>query len=102
VTTVKYPGESYLPAGDAWIVYPGKDGPLDSIRFEAMRDGIADYELFSMLAERDKEAAMKLVAQQVLDFNRYECDVAKFRATRRQLLMMLSGDGTKRSSSRGS
>ncbi len=84
-------GLQHLPAGDAWIVYPGKEGPLDSIRFEAMRDGIDDYELLSMLADKDKETAGRFAAAHVLDFDKYDCDVAKFRATRRQLLEALSG-----------
>lgn len=36
----------HLPAGDMWIMYPG---PLSSIRWEAMRDGIEDYELLRLL-----------------------------------------------------
>lgn len=83
-------GPPYLPAGDAWIVYPGKTGPLDSIRFEAMRDGIADYELLCKLAEKDPESAKALVARHVLDFDKYETDVRAFRATRRELLEKLS------------
>ena len=85
-TTREHPGPPYLPAGDAWIVYPGKNGPLDSIRFEAMRDGIVDYELLCLLAERDKDAAMKLASKHVLAFDRYDTDVRTFRATRRELL----------------
>jgi hypothetical protein len=78
------------PGGDQWIVYP-KDGKLlSSIRLEAMRDGIGDYELLSMLAERDKAAADKLAAETILDFNRYDTDVARFRARRLQLLELLS------------
>ena len=90
-TTPRHPGPPYLPAGDAWIVYPGRDGPLDSIRHEAMRDGIADYELLSMLGERNSSAAGRLAAKHVLDFDRYNCDVKTFRATRRELLELLSG-----------
>lgn len=89
-TTRPHPGPPYLPAGDPWIVYPGKDGPLDSIRFEAMRDGIADHEMLSLLGERDAEAAARLAALHILDFDSYETDVAKFRATRRELLELLS------------
>lgn len=83
--------EQYLPAGDCWIVYPGKDGPIDSIRHEAMRDGTADYELFKMIEDLNPEVAMNLVQKHVLVFDRYECDVAKFRETRRELLEALSG-----------
>lgn len=89
-TTRAHGGPPYLPAGDPWIVYPGKDGPLDSIRFEAMRDGIADYELLSKLAERDRDAAMKLASKHILGFDKYDGDVARFRETRRELLKALS------------
>lgn len=40
-----------LPPGDTHIVYPGKQGPLPSLRLEAMRDGLEDYELFKLLEE---------------------------------------------------
>jgi hypothetical protein len=78
------------PAGDPYIVYPGPDGPWDSIRWEAMRDGIADYELLSMLAERDADAAMRLVRKHIVDFSEYDCSVTAFRATRRALLERLA------------
>ncbi len=89
-TTRPHGGPNYLPAGDPWIVYPGQDGPLDSIRHEAMRDGIADHELLSLLGERAAAAAKQLVSKHVLDFHRYNTDVAAFRATRRELLERLS------------
>jgi len=89
-TTRPHGGPSYLPAGDPWIVYPGREGPLDSIRHEAMRDGIADYELLSMLSERDAVAARRLVSKHVLDFDRYDGNIETFRSTRRELLMLLS------------
>jgi hypothetical protein len=91
-TTRAHGGPSYLPAGDPWIVYPGKDGPLDSIRFEAMRDGIADHELLSLLAERDAAAARQIAARHVLAFDRYNTDIAAFRAARRELLQRLSSE----------
>jgi hypothetical protein len=89
-TTLKFQVPEYLPAGDAWIVYPGKDGPLDSIRHEAQRDGVDDNTLLSQLGERDSEAAKRLVSKHVLDFDRYNTDVEAFRATRRRILELLS------------
>jgi uncharacterized protein (DUF302 family) len=89
-TTRAHPGPPYLPAGDAWIVYPGPEGPLDSIRFEAMRDGIADHELLSLLAGKDPSSAERLASKHVLAFDRYNLDVEAFRATRRELLELLS------------
>ncbi len=92
-TTRPHGGPPYLPAGDPWVVYPGADGPLDSIRFEAMRDGIADHELLSRLAEKYPEAAQKAVSRHVLDFDKYDTDVERFRATRIALLQALSRQG---------
>lgn len=38
--------------GDAWHVYPVKEGVLNSLRWEQMRNGIQDYEYFRMLEDR--------------------------------------------------
>ena len=89
-TTRPHGGPPYLPAGDPWIVYPGRNGPLDSIRHEAMRDGIADYELLCLLAERDAPAAQRLADRLVLAFDRYNTEIARFRQARRELLELLS------------
>jgi hypothetical protein len=40
--------------GDAWLVYPAKDGVLNSLRWEEMRNGIQDYEYFWMLEKSIK------------------------------------------------
>ncbi|MBX7256929.1 MAG: DUF4091 domain-containing protein [Candidatus Hydrogenedentes bacterium] len=98
-TTVAHGGPPYLPAGDPWIVYPGKNGPWDSIRWEAMRDGIVDHELLSMLAEeqsrsmkriKEKDTVQTLASSFVLDFDKYNTDVQQFRKARRELLKQLS------------
>ncbi|MBN8853140.1 MAG: hypothetical protein BGO55_13600 [Sphingobacteriales bacterium 50-39] len=34
-----------LPYGDPFVVYPGPDGPLDSIRWEVFAEGLQDYAL---------------------------------------------------------
>ncbi len=34
-----------LPYGDPFVVYPGPDGPLDSIRWEVFAQGLQDYAL---------------------------------------------------------
>jgi hypothetical protein len=44
-----------LPPGDAWLVYPGEAGPVSSIRWEALRDGVEDFELLWLL-EREQES----------------------------------------------
>jgi len=40
--------------GDGWHVYPVKDGVLNSLRWEQMRNGIQDYEYFWMLENKIK------------------------------------------------
>lgn len=42
-----YPGGN----GDGSLIYPGEDGPVDSIRWELNRDGIEDYDMLAMLQE---------------------------------------------------
>lgn len=49
-----------LPPGDAWLVYPGEDGPLSSVRWEAVRDGVEDFELLWLLEQRQRDAAQQL------------------------------------------
>ena len=42
-----------FPSGDAFLVYPGPDGPVDSIRYEVLREALQDLRLFR-LAEKEK------------------------------------------------
>jgi hypothetical protein len=95
------PGDR-LPPGDSFIVYPGKNGPLDSIRWEMMREGIQDYEEFRLLTEKTGqvierlgEAARALNAHQRSDeicsrvarsFSDYEKDPGAFRSAKQMLL----------------
>jgi len=91
-----------LPPGDRFIIYPGKDGPLDSIRWEMMREGIQDYEELRLLAERTKKVIERLgstaagidprqrsdeICRRIVSsFCDYEKDPAAFRAARQLLL----------------
>jgi hypothetical protein len=44
-------GDGRYAAGDLFIVYPGKEGPYDSPRWEILRDGFEDHELLSLLQQ---------------------------------------------------
>jgi hypothetical protein len=79
-----------LPTGDAWIVYPKKDGFLSSIRLEAMRDGIVDYELLKMLSAKNDRLSRRISSSIVQGFDAYETDIVKFRKCRTELLQALS------------
>ena len=46
-------GEYFAPSGDTFLVYPGDDGkPWDSIRLNALREGIEDMRLLDLCAEK--------------------------------------------------
>lgn len=39
--------------GDDYYVYPGKEGPISSIRWELLKEGIEDYELFNIIKQKE-------------------------------------------------
>lgn len=43
------PEWSTWPTGDIFFVYPGDKGPVSSLRWEQLREGIYDYELAMLL-----------------------------------------------------
>jgi hypothetical protein len=89
-TGIQYEGGNILPGGDSWIIYP-KDGKLlSSIRFDAMRDGIVDYELLKMLEKKSPEKAKKLADIIIYSFDRYDNNIEEFRINRRHLMELLS------------
>ena len=79
-----------LPGGDSWIVYPGYGKVYPSIRLEAMRDGIADYELLKKYGEIFPERAAEIARQVVYNFKRYDTDITSFREKRHRMLTELS------------
>lgn len=89
-TGIQYEGGNILPGGDSWIIYP-KDGKLfSSIRYDAMRDGIVDYELFRMLEKKNPEKAKEIIDKVIYAFDRYDNNIEAFRIHRRNLMELLS------------
>lgn len=88
VQTVINQNRTLLPAGDNALVYPdpGNLSVLSSIRLEAMREGIEDYELLAALAGKDPARARELARAAIPNINDYVRDVGAFRSLRRQLL----------------
>ena len=82
---------NWLPPGDAWIVYPWKGKVIDSIRNEAMRDGIEDYELLTLLARKDPARAHILARGVVRTFTDYTRDPERFGRIRKALLRAFLG-----------
>ncbi len=89
-TSIQTESGTILPGGDAWIVYPGKNTLHSSIRLEAMRDGIVDYELLKMLEEKNSEEAKELARQVIYRFDYYDMHIGDFRAKRKKILELLS------------
>jgi Domain of unknown function (DUF4091) len=83
-----------LPPGDAFIVYPDREHLTvrSSIRFEAMRSGIEDYEMLQALKSRDPAAAERLATRAIPSFTDYVREVATFRKIEQSLLETLSRD----------
>ena len=76
----------YLPAGDSHILYPLREGPLSSHRFEAHRIGLEDYELLAQLKSHDAPREQQIIARVVQGFDKYSKDVAAYRSAKELLL----------------
>ena len=86
------PGASannFLPAGDTHIIYPSEEGPLSSVRFEAHRLGIEDYELLQKLKKTNKKQYEKLINKLFRSYTDYNLSVLDYRKTKRRLLNYL-------------
>lgn len=81
-------GKEVLPAGDAFITYPWreKNSIHSSIRFEAEREGIEDYELLHAMAATDPDTAHQLAAKAIAGLTDYVRDVPTFRRLQVELL----------------
>jgi chemotaxis methyl-accepting protein methylase len=84
--------QTLLPSGDAFIVYPdrARRSVFSSIRLEAMRAGIEDYEMLAALARRDRAAADAIAREAVASFTDYVRDPVAFRRIEAKLIEALS------------
>jgi hypothetical protein len=90
-----------LPPGDTHAIYPGSDGPLNSIRWEIQRESIEDFEYLHLLVAKTAEAkrrlgsaatwvddrrrAMELCQRVVPGISHTEKDPVRIMATRRAI-----------------
>ena len=83
--------------GDGVLLYPGREGPIGSMRLANIRDGLADHELLRMLREASDDdgvpAELCLPVASALD--RYTGDPQVLRRQRKEVLGRLCGRGTK-------
>ncbi len=78
-----------LPAGDAHIVYPGKNGPLPSMRFEAQRAGAEDYELLIQALKAAPEKTEQLIKKVCTSFRNYTREGIVLTEIRNSLIQLI-------------
>lgn len=68
-----------LPSGDAFLVYPGEDGPIGSIRAEVFMEGLQDMRMLELLESlTDRETVMELINEDLdrpITFRQYPHDM---------------------------
>lgn len=84
----------HFSPGDEWIIYPGTKGPRSSLRWEAMRDGLEDYEYLKLVAATCGQArAEELGRQMMRTITDYDRDPAKLLEVRRQMAKEIVAGG---------
>ena len=73
--------------GDGVLLYPGKDGPIGSIRLANIRDGLEDYEYLWLLANRcqSRDTARKACHPVTTALDQFTRDPAVLRKTREEV-----------------
>ena len=89
-SVVAHGGSNFLPPGDTHIVYPGQGEPWSSLRLEAQREGIEDYELLQQLKQRDPEQAQAIIRKVIRGFDQYTKKAQTLRNARRTVLQALT------------
>ena len=86
-----------FPAGDSFLVYPGDDGPLDSIRYEVLREGFQDHQalilLETLIGRKQTISFIEKILNYVIsdtDFPKVEEDFLRFRNALNEKICSLS------------
>ena len=84
-----------FPAGDAFAVYPGEDGPWDSIRNEIISDGWQDYRLALLAEKYAGKAAIKKIFDdnKMKKFTVYPHSEKKYMHVRQRLIEIIKNRG---------
>ena len=84
--------------GDGSLFCGGPDGPITTIRFVNVRDGIEDHELLQLLAQRlqdDGKESRSLCNELIPTLTTFTRDARKFAEVRQRLLKRLAGGMTR-------
>jgi hypothetical protein len=78
-----------FPSGDAFLVYPGEDGPVDSLRHEVHREGLQDMRALQLLEKKiGREKTLALLERGLkspLMMDEYPRDAAWLLSTRERI-----------------
>jgi hypothetical protein len=78
--------------GDGSLFYPGREGPVGSIRLELIRAGLQDYELMKLAeAKVGRERVMRHVGRVTTNFRTVTSDAALVENVRRELQRTVVG-----------
>jgi len=77
------------PSGDAYVVYPGPDGPVDSIRWEVFAESLRDYALLQTLGVSRDAAWLRALK----DFQEFPKNAAWIARARKRLLAAAARGG---------
>ena len=80
------PDGSPVPPGGNPLVCEGKDGPLPTIRLEAVRQALEDYEMLAEVRRKDPARAQALEERLTALHTAARLDAVRYRALRRELL----------------
>ena len=94
-SVIKHPSpiagpNNFLPAGDTHVIYPGEEGPLSSLRFEAHRIGCEDYELLEMLKKIDFDFHKKIIDKIFTNYTSYSTSLKKYKRIKKRILKTVS------------
>ncbi len=83
-----------FPGGDSFAVYPGKNGPVDSLRHEVFTEGLQDMRALCLLEEKiGRQAVLDMIHEGLyykLTMERYPQDAAWLLGLRDRVNHMLS------------
>jgi hypothetical protein len=78
-----------FPSGDAFMVYPGKDGPIESLRLEVFYEALQDLRALKLLEELiGREETLKLLEEDPdnpITFKQYPTDSSWLLSKREQI-----------------
>jgi hypothetical protein len=67
-------GDCGFPAGDPFVVYPGKEGPIESLRLKVFNEALQDLRACSLLASYiGKEKVMDIIEEDLDNELKFSC-----------------------------